>query len=105
MGKYCKKPVIVDAFQWTGDRNQEEDPEWFVECLKKGTAKVYKETEEYSYYDSEASVPIFENGIYMEIETLEGTMRANKGDYIIKGVQGEIYPCKANIFNATYEKV
>ena len=41
----------------------------------------------------------------MLIETLEGTMKANKGDYIIKGVKGELYPCKEDIFYKTYEKV
>lgn len=39
------------------------------------------------------------------VETLEGTMRANVGDWIIKGVQGEFYPCKPDIFDATYEAV
>ena len=41
----------------------------------------------------------------MEIETLEGTMKANKGDFIIRGVKGELYPCKEDIFYETYEKV
>ncbi len=42
---------------------------------------------------------------YMQIDTLEGVMTANKGDYIIQGVQGEIYPCKPDIFEMTYEIV
>ncbi|MCM3704056.1 hypothetical protein M3216_32435, partial [Paenibacillus macerans] len=46
-----------------------------------------------------------ERGTFMQIKTLEGVMQANSGDYIIKGVQGEIYPCKPDIFEATYEKV
>ena len=41
----------------------------------------------------------------IEIETLEGTMKANKGDWIIKGVKGELYPCKPDVFKMTYEKV
>jgi len=41
----------------------------------------------------------------MQIDTLEGVMTANKGDYIIQGVQGEIYPCKPDIFEMTYEIV
>ncbi|PRS47537.1 hypothetical protein [Bacillus sp. MZGC1] len=41
----------------------------------------------------------------MDIETLEGTMKASPGDWIIKGVHGEIYPCKPDIFEKTYEKV
>ena len=43
--------------------------------------------------------------LYIEIDTLEGTMRADLGDIIIKGVQGELYPCKPDIFEATYEIV
>jgi hypothetical protein len=39
------------------------------------------------------------------IETLEGNMTADKGDYIIKGIKGEFYPCKPDIFELTYEKV
>lgn len=39
------------------------------------------------------------------IETLEGTMKANKGDWIIKGVKGELYPCKNDVFEMTYKKV
>ena len=41
----------------------------------------------------------------MEIETLEGTMKADKGDWIIKGVKGELYPCKPDVFKMTYEEV
>ena len=41
----------------------------------------------------------------LEIETLEGVMKANKGDWIIKGVKGELYPCKPDVFEMTYEKV
>ena len=45
------------------------------------------------------------DGFHPVIETLEGSMKINDGDYIIKGVQGEYYPCKPDIFEATYEKV
>ena len=41
----------------------------------------------------------------MEIETLEGVMKANKGDWIIRGVKGELYPCKPDVFDMTYKKV
>ena len=43
--------------------------------------------------------------LFIDIETLEGKMRANEGDYIIKGIKGEFYPCKPDIFESTYEKV
>lgn len=83
MGLYRKKPVVIEAFQWTGDADQIDDPVWIVEAIK--TGKV-----------------IIGQGIF-QIETLEGVMEAKPGDWIIKGVQGGIYPCKPDIFEATYE--
>lgn len=47
----------------------------------------------------------FEDNPYIKIETLEGTMKASVRDYIIKGVNGEFYPCKPDIFEKTYEEV
>ena len=85
MAKYRKKPVIIEAFQYTGGQEQKDDPVWIVEAIEKG--KVF-----------------FEYG-EMIIETLEGNHIARKGDYIIKGIKGEIYPCKPDIFEATYEKI
>jgi hypothetical protein len=87
MAKYRKKPVIVDAFRWTGDRDQIEDPEWIVEAIKSG------------------KVRFSEDGESLFVVTLEGILMANQGDYIIRGIQGEIYPCKPDIFEATYERV
>ena len=49
--------------------------------------------------------PTLLNGNDVLIDTLEGTMRANPGDWIIRGVKGEFYPCKSDIFEATYEAV
>lgn len=91
--KYRKKPIIIDAFQWTGDNNQKEDPLWIVEALKNGSARIERED------------ALLNLGVVMYIDTLEGTHRARIGDYIIQGVKGEIYPCKADIFEATYEPV
>ena len=90
MNEYRKKPVIIEAFQWTGGPDQTEDPEWIIEKIKTG---------EVSFRRS--------NGIVtaMEIDTLEGVMCANFGDWIIKGVKGEVYPCKPDIFEMTYEPV
>lgn len=83
--KYRKKPVIIDAFKWTGDENQTEDPEWINKLMQGGAVRVV--------------------GGFMEIETLEGVMKVNPGDYIIRGVKGEVYPCKPDIFEETYELV
>lgn len=91
MAKYRKKPVVIEAFQWTGDRNQTEDPEWIVDALETGKVEITQNcTADYRFG--------------MVIKTLEGDMIAWPGDYIIKGVQGELYPCKPDIFEQTYEK-
>jgi len=50
-------------------------------------------------------IEAYQTDVEMEIETLEGTMKADKGDWIIKGVKGELYPCKNDVFEMTYEKV
>jgi hypothetical protein len=88
--KYRKKPVVVEAFKWTGDHMQREDPEWIVDAILQGKVKVEKSRG-------------FDDDLHLKIKTLEGVMTATPGDYIIKGVQGELYPCKPDIFEATYE--
>ena len=92
MGRYRKKPVVIEAFKWTGGPAQLEDPEWIVDAIKR--QEVW-----FGVNDEKDTNPI------MFIATLEGTHRANVGDYIIKGIKGEIYPCKPDIFEATYEDV
>lgn len=77
--KYKKKPVIIEAIQWTGENLSEID--------KFTQAKVKN------------------HGLVLIIPTLEGDMYASLGDYIIKGVNGEFYPCKPGIFAKTYEEV
>lgn len=88
--KYRKKPVVIEAFLWTGDQHQIEDPAWACEAIKAG-----------GIWFSNPGTP----EVCLEIVTLEGTMTARRGDYIIKGVKGEIYPCKPDIFELTYEPV
>lgn len=87
---YRKKPVVIEAFEWTGGPDQSEDPEWAVEAIRLG--KVWF---------NNAGTP----ECTMEIATLEGNHVAEVGDFIIKGVQGELYPCKPDIFKQTYELV
>lgn len=85
-GVYRKKPVEIDVFHFN------------MESLK--------ELEELREFLKDADVDInYLNEGKIYIETLEGTMCANEGDYIIKGVKGEFYPCKPDIFELTYEKV
>lgn len=91
MGTYRKKPVQIEAFQWTGGPDQVEDPTWIVEAIRKG---------DITFQRSERV-----NATVMRICTLEGVMEAIPGDWIIRGVKGEIYPCKPDIFEATYEAV
>lgn len=88
--RYRKKPVEVEAFQWSGETGEIVVPEWFAE-----------------YVETQCS-PIAQNKFgesVVLIETLEGIMTAEPGDYIIKGVKGELYPCKPDIFHMTYEPV
>lgn len=87
--KYRKKPVIIDAFQLNTRGLIEE--EWFWDAVNEGIIITHY----FGKYQSKDA--------YCYIKTLEGTMRANAGDYIIKGVNGEIYPCKPDIFEKTYE--
>lgn len=83
--KYRKKPVVIDAVQWTGDNKAEID-EFILQRNEAGLSHGF---------DPE--------GLF--IYTLEGIHRANINDFIIKGVKGEFYPCKPDIFEMTYEPV
>lgn len=89
--KYRKKPIVVEAFQWLGDDRYRYMPEWAVKALKNNVM----------YYGAVGSGPPCE----LFIVTLEGIHHASVGDYIIQGVQGELYPCKPDIFEKTYEEV
>lgn len=80
--RYRKKPVVIESFRLGFD----ECPRW-------------------AYSSNKVEVLPIGSEVRALIHTLEGTMKANHGDYIIQGVQGEIYPCKPDIFEATYEAV
>ena len=83
MNKYRKKPIVIDAIQFNAETKDR--------CFNFVTCNKY---------------PDFRNGIpVLVIQTLEGNMEVVFGDYIIKGIQGEFYPCKEDIFNETYEEV
>lgn len=96
MAKYRKKPVEIEAFQYDGDLKGSDGeyyvPEWAVKAFENGTLM-------YTSF-SPSQIPC---GLC--VRTLEGDMYAKAGDYIIKGVNGELYPCKPDIFEKTYEKV
>lgn len=89
--KYRKKPVVIEAIQWTGS-NFDQVANFTKQTF--GHKVAYEDYAEYCQKTGEFT-----------IDTLEGRMTATKGDFIIKGVKGECYPCKPDIFEATYEKV
>lgn len=78
ISKYVKKPVIVEAVKYTGQNKNEIE----------------------SFVGKELTQRLDGS---LQIETLEGIMCASVGDYVIKGVSGEFYPCKPIIFNKTYD--
>lgn len=86
MAKYRKKPIVIEAIQWNGYNLYE--CLCFVNCNEKITHENISHN--------------FKNEII--ISTLEGDMIASVGDYIIKGINGEFYPCKPDIFEKTYER-
>jgi hypothetical protein len=83
MMKYRKKPVVIDAVQWDATKKT------FDEIVAMGI----------DWLPGEMGSGTF------KIKTLEGEMLVSKGDWIIKGVNGELYPCRNDIFIKTYEKV
>ena len=90
MPKYRKKPVVIEAFQLNERGLVGED--WFWDAVTRNDII----THDFGKYH--------QGPAWCEIKTLEGVMIAHCGDYIIKGVNGEIYPCKAEIFEKTYDK-
>jgi len=85
MAKFRKKPVVIEAFRWMGGLIKEGDPAWIVEAFREGS--------------------VMSDGYCLAVQTPEGTMRADPGDWIIRGVKGEIDLCKPGVFEATYEPV
>lgn len=92
MSRYRKKPVVIDAVRWDGTAMKAGPIVGWI--LRSGATAQYHE-----------HTPFEHEGGYIAIDTLEGTMTAWPGDWIIRGVQGEFYPCKPTIFEATYEPV
>ena len=85
--KYRKKPVVIEALKWDGTNADE-----IADFMRLNSCMVYGDSEH-------------EDQLYFHIPTLEGEMRASIGDYVIKGIKGEFYPIKENIFLETYEAV
>lgn len=106
MARYRKKPIVIEAVQLRWDT-------WSEMCAHADVGRVSDGKPQGCYIDWEGnptdSYPGDQDGrqarIGLYIPTLEGLMVGTEGDWIIRGVQGEIYPCKPDIFEATYEPV
>ena len=82
MAKFVKKPVVIEAIQWAGDN---------LADVRGFSHNIFG--------------PYGQENAHLEIETLEGRMTVLPFDWIIKGVKGEVYPCKPDIFDLTYAPV
>lgn len=93
--RFRKKPMEIEAWKWNGVQELADSgaPDWLLEACREKRVRVFNRIELGGGDDR-----------CMEIGTAEGTMRAKPGDWIIKGVKGELYPCKPDIFEQTYEK-
>ena len=92
--KYAEDMSILNEEERKWLEQFEEVP---LEDIQKGAIKKYRK--------KPLIIEAYQTDQEIEIETLEGTMKANVGDYIITGVKGEVYPCKPEVFNETYEEV
>lgn len=88
--KYVKKPIEIEAFRFDGDMKDKDGewyvPDWAVKAYENGTL-FYKDAGE------------------LYVKTLEGDLHVSVGDYVLRGVEGELYPCRADIFQKTYSRV
>lgn len=85
MAKYRKKPIVIESVQVLPENINE------LNTLTNGGSR------DATYYWEEGKLD------HIVVNTLEGSMTANIGDYLIKGISGELYPCKPDIFEKTYE--
>lgn len=86
--KYVKKPLVIEAIQFTGVSS--------INRMTNTWQKNFLDVADFDYLEEKEN---------FFIKTLEGDMFVGLGDYVIKGVKGEFYPCKADIFELTYEAV
>ena len=89
MAKYRKKPIVIEAVKYVGGGNVENSdvPDWMWNAFEDGVLVATN------------------GGDPLRITTLEGELTVFPGNYIIQGVHGELYPCKSDIFEETYEAV
>ena len=100
--QYRKKPVVIEAMQFAGGA---ESATPIINWIFNGGQTASWREEEPEIRVSNGELAQLYSAERIRIRTLEGDMAATPGDFVIKGVQGEFYPCKADIFAATYEAV
>ena len=102
INKYRKKPVVIEAVQLKAKERArlgivvglfDDHPQWLLDAITDHTIERDYDAERESDYT------------FLKIKKIEGVMTVSPGDYIIQGVKGELYPCKPDIFELTYEKV
>lgn len=107
--KFQKRPVVIEAMQFTDSHSAGVILGWMIgsgatapEYVQRGAEHAMR----YDYEKDRSRGDVLENAAaFMVIPTLEGSMRADHQDLIIKGVAGEFYPCKPDIFTASYDEV
>lgn len=97
--RFRKRPLEVDAWQYDGAYHLDDAPTW----VREYTGEHVSPTGHRSRHRIKPDIGLFGDWLLM-IPTLEGVMCAGKGDWVIRGVKGEVYPCKPDIFEATYER-
>lgn len=90
MAKFMKKPVVIEAFQYDGD-------------LMGSNGEYY--VPRWAANANEERILFYRDAGELYIKTLEGEMHVSVGDYVIQGVKGELYPCKPDIFEETYQPI
>lgn len=100
--KFRKKPIVIEAVRWWPPGDDRHDPSMLSD--RKGNTVTPPDYRQPGDLFQFSKIPGMGDDVFM-IKTLEGDMRVSPGDWIITGIKGEKYPCKPDIFEATYEPV
>lgn len=97
-----KKPIEVEAWLYDGSDNLDSAPAW----VREYRCQLWdSEQRRNVMHGIKTDLSMFDCDWFLRIPTLEGVMAASKGDWLILGIKGEVYPCKPHIFEETYERV
>jgi hypothetical protein len=97
--KYRKKPVVIEAMQFDGTKASADRVCRWANDPPNGPNEYGEPNADYTYVTGAADEPVSD----LLIDTLEGGMQVSPGDWVIRGIKGEFYPCKPDIFEQTYE--